>query len=313
LDWLNYHHLRYFWTVAKQGSVGQAAKSLHLSHPTVCAQIKELETSLGEKLFRREGRKLALTDAGRTLYTYADQIFTLGQEMLSALRQRPSAGPAKLSVGITHSVPRMVAAGIVQPVLDLTPRVHLSVHVGTITELLGRLDRLEIDLILTDSPATHIDNSPRKVYNHKLGETTITFFASPKLASQLSPGMPQTLNGFPMLLPTVSLKMRRTLDDWFRQHHITPTIIGEFESFPIMNRFAQLGYGAFPSYNIASEAIAETYGVLPVGTAEGVMESFYAVTAERKLEHPAVLAIVAAAQKNFESTMRPVLAGTGRR
>jgi LysR family transcriptional activator of nhaA len=291
---LNYHHLRYFWAVAREGSVTRASQKLHISQPTVSAQIRELESALGEKLLMRSGRNLVLTDVGRLVYRYADEIFGLGRELMDALEGRPTGRPLKLSVGIVNVVPKLVAYRILEPALSLPEAVELECFEDRPERLLAELAVHGLDVVLTDSP---VPSSVKiKAYNHLLGECGVALFATPELAARHRGRLPGSLQGAPLLLPTSNTSLRRELDRWLERHSISPRIVGEFEDSALLKVFGQSGVGLFPAPVAIAAEVAQQYGVRRVGVLEGVHERFYVISAERRLQHPAVVALSQAAR-----------------
>jgi LysR family transcriptional activator of nhaA len=294
MEWLNYHHLLYFYTVAKEGSVTRASEVLRLAQPTLSGQIRKLEASLGEDLFVREGRNLSLSDAGRLVYGYAEEIFSTGREMLDAIRGRPSKRPAKLIVGIADGVPKMIAFRLMQTALELDDPVQLVLHAGKTEDLIGGLGQQLYDMVLTDVPM-----GPQirvKAFNHPLGSCGVGFFADPKLARRHRRGFPESLDGAPMLLPTLNTALRHSLDRWFESLDIRPEIVAEFEDTALMKVFGQHAAGIFAVPIAISDQIRKQHGVHLVGNTDEVKEYFYAVTVERRIAHPAVAAIAEAAR-----------------
>jgi LysR family transcriptional activator of nhaA len=293
LEWLNYHHLLYFYTVAREGSVTKASETLRLAQPTLSGQIRKLEDSLGEKLFSRDGRNLVLTESGQLVYRYAEEIFTTGREMMDALRGRPTTRPSKLIVGIADAVPKLVAYRLLQIALELEEPVQLVLHEGKTDDLIAALAVQTYDMVLTDVP---LRGQVRvKAYNHSLGECGVGFFASPSLARRHRRGFPGSLDGAPMLLPTPNTALRHSLDDWFDSVDVRPTVIGEIEDTALMKVFGQHETGIFAAPIIVADEIKRRHEVQLVGQTEEVREHFYAVTVERRIMHPAVAAIADAA------------------
>lgn len=288
-EYLNYHHLRYFWTVAKEGSLRRASEKLKVSQPSMCTQIKLLEASLGETLFRPRGRTLELTEFGQLVQGYAEEIFALGGEILRTTRQAPSVRALKLQVGIVDSFPKLMSYEILRPVLEHRPTVKLTCHEGKLADLVSQLITHRIDVVLSDEPAS--PGIAGKVFNHLLGSSGVTFCAMPELARTLKGRFPKNLVEAPALLPTQNCSLRRDLEKWFRSTDIQPQIIAEFEDAALSKIVAMSGLGfiAVPTV-IVSEAI-ERYGFVPIGQTKEVETSFYAITAERRFTHPAIIAI----------------------
>lgn len=289
MEWLNYHHLRYFWTVAKEGSLAKAAAKLHISQPSISEQIRELESALGEKLFRREGRNNKLTDTGHVVFGYAEDIFALGREMMNSLKQRPGAKAIRLYVGVADSFPKLVTNEILKPVFTLPQTVHVVCREGKMEDLLAQLAAHRLDIVLADEPASSSTNF--KVFNHSLGETSTTFCAEKKLATKLKTGFPKSLHDAPALLPSENTPLRRTLEEWFRQQSIQPRIVAEFEDLALMKIMAAEGRGFIAVPTLAIRDAVEHYGFHVIGHAAKCLMQFHAITAERRIAHPIVALI----------------------
>ena len=294
MEFLNYHHLRYFWVVAKEGGLRKAADKLHVSQPTISAQLAALESVLGEKLFRRGGRALALTEAGHRVLSYAEEIFSLGQELLDAARQQPTARPLRVHIGITDSLPKLVSYQIIKPIFKLDQPIQAVCREGKVADLLGQLAAYRLDIVLADEPAP--SSLPIKVFNHLLGECGVTFCAERKLATTLKRKFPQSLNDAPVLLPAGNTALRRSLEKWFQAQQIRPRLVAEFDDAALMKVAAVdgLGFFALPTLVLA-EAVAN-FDFQAIGHTEECRQHFYAISAERKLTHPAVLAITSNAR-----------------
>lgn len=297
VEWLNYHHLLYFWTVAKEGGITPAAKSLHLSQPTLSTQIGKLEKSMGVKLFHRKGRSLVLTDTGQTVYRYADEIFGLGREMLDAVRGEPGQESIRLLVGVPDVLPKLIVYRLLKPALDLDQRVKLVCHEGKLNDLLSDLALHRLDIVLADSPLTPQLNV--RAFNHLLGECCVTVFGTPELAKKYKKGFPESLDGAPMLLPTQTTTLRRSLEQWFDQHNIRPDIAHEFEDSAVMKVFGQEGEGLVVVPTAMENEVAQQYSLKPLGRIEEITERFYAISVERRLKNPAVVAISDAAKEDL--------------
>lgn len=295
MEWLNYHHLLYFWTTAREGGMSKAAEKLRLAQPTVSAQIRRLEDAVGEKLFERQGRTLVLTDVGRLVYRYADEIFATGRELLDVLKGRPSIGRAMpLSVGVANAVPKLIAHRLVQPAVSGNSSLHLVCREDNTETLLAELATHALDVVIADVPApAHVRV---KAFSHLLGESGITFFAAPPLAAKLRRRFPRSLNDAPMLLPTSSTALRRALDQWFEAGDLRPNVVGEFDDSALMKTFGQAGHVAFPAPAVIEQEVIRQYRVQAVGRVQEVRERYYAISVERRLKHPGVLAITTAAR-----------------
>lgn len=297
MEWLNYHHLLYFWTVARLGGVARASEDLRLTQATVSAQLKSLEASLGEKLFRKSGRHLALTETGKLVFRYADEIFSLGREMLGTLKGRPEGSLARLNVGVTDVMPKLVAYQLIEPALKLKEAYRIVCREGTNEELLPALAVHDLDVVLTDAPIDPALNV--KAFHHLLGECGVLLFASAKLAAKYRRGFPGSIDVAPFLLPTRNTSLRRSLDQWFDQRNIQPRIIAEFEDNALLMVFGQHGAGIFAAPSVTKDEVERKYDVKVIGEVNGVHERFYAVSLDRKLRHPAVLAISEAARSRL--------------
>ncbi len=295
MEWLNYHHLLYFWLAAKEGSVTEAAAKLRLAQSTVSAQIQQLEAALGAELFRRAGRSLALTEAGRHAFRHAEEIFALGRELVDGLQGRASGRPARLLVGVAETLPKLIAYRLLEPAFRLEEAPLVVCVEGDAEQLLGRLAVHEVDLVLADAPLTsalHV-----RAFNHLLGETDLTFYAAPALARALRPGFPRSLDGAPVLLPGGRTALRRALEQWFDAQGLRPRAAGEFDDSALLKAFGQAGHGAFAAPAAIGAEIERQYGVEALGRAEGLRERFYAITVERRIRHPAVAAVAEGAKR----------------
>lgn len=299
MKWLNYHHLLYFYTVAREGSITKAAQSLRLAQPTLSAQIRRLEESLDEKLFTRQSRGLILTEMGRVVFSYAEEIFGLGNEMLDTLRGRPSSRPARLYVGIADVVPKLVCHRLLEKVLTGPRAVQLVLREGKPDDLLAALARRSFDLVIADTPlGPHLRV---RAFNHLLGESGTTFFASPALAARFKPGFPGSLEGAPMLLPTENTVLRLSLNQWFESLGVRPRIVAEVEDSALVKVFGQHGAGIFAAPTIIAGDVRRQFGVRAIGATDTVRERFYAISVERRIKNPAVVAITTAAQQRLFS------------
>ena len=295
MESLNYHHLRYFWAAAREGSVTRASEKLHVSQPAVSAQIRDLEQALGEKLFTRSGRSISLTETGRVVYRYAEEIFGLGTELMETLKGRPTGRPARLTVGIANVIPKLIAHRLLEPAFMLPEPVRVLCLEDKPERLLAELAIHGLDLVLADAPLGPVKV---KVYSHLLGECGVSIFGAEPLAKAHRRGFPRSLDGAPFLLPTVDATQRRLLDQWFEAQGIRPQIVGEFEDSALLKVFGQSGAGLFAVPSAIEAEVRRQYGVRLVGRVE-VRERFYAFTVERKIKHPAVVAIIEAARREM--------------
>jgi LysR family transcriptional activator of nhaA len=297
MEWLNYHHLLYFWTVMREGSLTAASKRLRLAPSTVSAQVGRFEEALGGKLFRRVGRGLEPTDLGRTVFRYADEICSLGREMMDTIRGRPVVGPLSLKVGARAILPKLIVRKILEPVFSLPEQVHLVCYEDKEERLLAELAVHKLDVILSDSPVRrglHI-----KAYNHLLGECGVTFLAVEKLAKQFRKGFPESLDKAPMLVPLEMTALRQWLERWFESLDIRPVIVGEFEDSALLKAFGQKGDGVFVAPTVVEKEVQCQYNVEVVGRTDSVRERFYAISFERIVKHPAVTAITSVARRSL--------------
>jgi LysR family transcriptional activator of nhaA len=296
---LNYQHLLYFWTVVRAGSLARACEELALSPPTVSAQLRTLEARLGEQLFKKVGRSLVPTEVGRMVYGYADEIFSLGRDLVDALEHRPTNRPLRVVVGIDDVLPKEIAQRLLAPALALKQPVRMVCREGTLERLVANLAVHEIDLVLSDAPITPSLNV--RAYSHALGKCDVSWMATPTLAKTLRRGFPRSLDGVPVLLPTDDTAIRRALDQWLDKQNLRPIVIGEFEDYALLRQFARAGYGFAPVPGVLEEQFRREYGFAPVGLATGVEAEFFAISVERRITHPAVRAIIENARKFFSA------------
>jgi LysR family transcriptional activator of nhaA len=297
VEWINYHHLLYFRTVAKEGSVTKASKVLSLAQPTISGQIRALEDTLGEKLFTRDGRNLVLTEFGHVVYRYADEIFTLGKEMADVLKGRPTGRLPRIHVGVADLLPKLVASRIL---LTATTGPHLAqlvCHEDKAEVLFEQLAMHGLDLVLSDAPIT--PGGGIKANNHLLGSSSVTVFAAPQLAADYKNNFPESLKNAPFLLPLEGSAIRRELDNWFNDNGLGPTVVAEFGDSAMLKTFGQSGAGLFVAPSVVEKDVKTTYNVVTVGHIPSIEERFYAVTVERRFKNPAVEAILEAAQQKL--------------
>jgi LysR family transcriptional regulator, transcriptional activator of nhaA len=288
---LNFRHLYYFWVVAKEGSVTRAAERLDVAVQTISAQLALLEQSVGKALLAPQGRRLALTEAGRIALNYADQIFLLGEQMQDALAGDVD-GTMRLTVGISDSLPKLIASRLLDAALQLPQRVRLVCSEGNFESLLGDLSVHKLDVVLTDRPVPPGTNL--RVFSHSLGDSEVNLFALPDMAKQYRTKFPESLNGAPLLLPTRNNAIRGRIDHWFETHELRPDVVGEFDDNALLNTFGQRGLGLFPAPSALAADVKKQFGAVPVGALTGVQEQFFAISNERKIKHPAVEAILSA-------------------
>jgi len=290
---LNYQHLKYFWAVSRHGNLTRASAELLLTPQTVSTQIRDLEKGLGMELFSREGRRLVLTDIGRVVYRYADEIFNIGREIQDVVRGLPGR-PMYLVVGVADVIPKLIAHQLIEPATQLKEPVRVICREGRTDRLLAELAIHKLDVVLSDTPIPPAVKI--RAYNHLLGESKVTFMASDKLARNFREGFPESMNGAPILLPAEGTILRGTLEQWFDSLEIRPMIVGEFEDSALLNSFGQAGVGIFAVPSVIQDEVGRQYGVEPIGVVEGIVERFYAISLERKVRHPAVAAVCIAAK-----------------
>lgn len=305
MNWLNYHHLQYFWLVVREGGISKACKVLNLTQPTVSKQIKLLEDQIGEPLFRREARSLELTETGQMAYDYADEIFSLGQEFLENIRGVSSTKPRRLRVGISVGLPKLISHRILCPILAEEHRVHLICEEDHTDRLLAELSIQRLDLVLSDAP---ISGSIKvKAYNHFLGDCGMSFFAEPRFAQKLKGPFPENMDGVPFISLANNSISRRTMDRWFDSVGIRPHIVAEIEDSALMKVFGRGGSGIFAGPSVIEDEICRDLDVVALGSTDSVRESFYAITIERKFKHPAVAYLAETARNElFKTSLRPV-------
>jgi LysR family transcriptional regulator, transcriptional activator of nhaA len=299
MEWLNYHHLLYFWTTEKAGSIKKASEELRVSAPAISAQLKLLEEQLGEKLHSRSGRRLVLTETGKTVFSYADEIFSLGRELLDVVKNRPIGRPLRLDVGIVDVMPKVIVQSLLEPALHLAEPVRIVCREASADQLLGRLATHELDVVISDSP---MDPTLRiRAYSHLLGESGTIFAGNREIASKYRRGFPKSLDGVPMFLPTDNTALRRNLDYWFESNAVRPLIVGEFEDHALLRAFGETGEAIFPLPAAIEKQIRSQKRLAIIGRTNEVRTQFYAISAERKLQHPAVVAVIHAARKRLFS------------
>lgn len=294
---INYKHLHYFWMVARAGSIARACEQLHLTPQTISGQLSQFEDVLGEKLFSRQGRRLELTDRGRVVLSYADEIFSLGQELEGVLRQQPAERISQFRVGVSDAVQKTIASRLIEPALRLGDPISIICREGKVANLLGELALHHLDIVIADCPMpSKIDV---RAFSHLLGECGLTFFATQDLASKYGDDFPQSLNGAPFLLPGDDVAVRPRLLRWFETHQLRPRITGEFDDAALMKAFGRLGVGIFTAPTSISKEVQKQYGVVAIGSTRDVTEKYYAISVERKLTHPAVVAISESARTDL--------------
>jgi LysR family transcriptional activator of nhaA len=300
---LNYKHLHYFRVVARAGSIARACEQLHVTPQTVSGQLALFEGVLGQALFERRGRRLVLNDAGRLVASYAEEIFAIGEELESVLRDRPRGRPVQLRVGVADAVPKSLAYALLEPALALPEPLRLVCREGKLPALLGDLATHRLDLVLADSPMP--PTASVRAYSHLLGECGLSFFGTPALATPLRRGFPGNLDGVPLLLPGEDTVVRSKLARWFDRIGVRPRVVGEFDDGALLKAFGRAGAGVFPAPTAVAAEVARQYGVEPIGATRDVTEQFYAISIEQRITHPAVIAIRTAARDALFASERP--------
>jgi len=294
---MNYKHLHYFWAAAKAGGVVRAGAQLNTTPQTLSGQIKLLEERLGRQLFKKRGRNLELTEDGRVALAYADEIFTLGGELESAMHERRSTGPKVLEfrVGVADSVAKSVAARLLEPALTMAVKVRMVCVEWKFADLLAELALQRLDLVIADEPLS-ARKAAVKAFNHPLGHSTMSFFAAPKLLPRLKGNFPRCLNGAPMLIPSQASAVRPQFEAWITRLNLQPQVVGEFDDGALMKAFGREGHGVFLSPTVVEDETVEQYGVNLLGRSDEMVENFYAISVERRITHPCVAAITNAAR-----------------
>ncbi len=297
MEWLNYHHLLYFWTVVREGGIKPASARLRLAHPTVSAQVHALEAALGERLFQKDGRRLVLTELGKVVYGYADEIFALGRELLDTVKGRSPGRPRRLAVGVVDVLPKLLVHRLLAPAWSGREEVQLVVKEDRPERLFAELALHNLDLVLAEEPLPA--GSGVRAFSHLLGECGLAFFAKRSLARKLAAGFPGSLDGAPFLLPAEGSALRRSLDGWFDRHGIRPRLVAELEDSALLKVFGADGRGVFGLHAVTAEAVVQQYGVELVGASDEARARVYAISGERRLKHPAVVAISEGAKEEL--------------
>jgi LysR family transcriptional activator of nhaA len=292
---LNFKHLRYFWMVARTGGIARASEQLHVTPQSISGQLSELQTALGVELLRRSGRGLEVTEAGRRVLSYAEEIFSLGDELMEAARGGDALSSLTFRVGVADSVPKSVTYRVVEPVLRIPERVRMICREGRLVSLVADLAVHRLDMIIADRPMPQ--GVRVRAYNHLLGRGDVSVFAAPALAKTLKGVFPHCLNGAPFLMPGEAVAVRGSLEQWFEAGGIRPRVIAEFDDGALMKAFGQGGAGAFVAPTAIADFVRQQYDVVTLGRIPAVIEELYAITTERHIRHPAVVAVQAAAAR----------------
>jgi len=294
---LNYNHLYYFWTVAKEGSITRASEILHITPQTISGQLKLLEDTVGESLFQRQGRGLSLTDTGHVVNIYAEEIFSLGSELSQRLANKEPGKPLELNVGVVFSIAKLITYRMLEPILEQPETIRVVCWEGNLEKLLSDLAVHKLDLVLSDRPMPAGLNV--KAYNHMLGESEVSFFSQKRKAVSYKNKFPQSLDKAPMLLPVKTNVLRRNLDDWFDQVEVAPKVVAEFDDSALLKAFGSAAVGVFPSPSVIKEEVEHMYHAREIGKVDGVKETYYAISPERKLKHPGVMSITEQAREKL--------------
>jgi LysR family transcriptional regulator, transcriptional activator of nhaA len=293
---LNYHHLLYFWAVAKEGSLRRASEVLHVSQPSISAQLKQLEESLGAPLFTRTTRRLILTDTGQTVLQYAEEIFSLGRELLTAIRQEPGQRPLRLHLGVADSVPKIIVRQQLTPVFKLVRSVRVIAREGSLEELITQLAGHKLDVVLADEPSTSALRV--KTFNQRVSASDVVLCAAPVLAKRLVKDFPRSLDGAPAILPVSEMSLRRQLEHWFESRRVQPRVVAEVEDTALLTDLGAQGLGFVPVYSAVLDEIARSSRLQTIGVAKGLRMEIFAITAERRLQHPGVVAMTAESKQS---------------
>lgn len=299
MDRLNYQHLFYFWNVAREGGVTRACKKLGLAQPTISGQLAVFESAIGAPLFRKEGRGLVLTETGRTVFNYADEIFTLGRELTHTLKNGAGTRGQRLTVGVVNSLPKFVVYRMIEPALRDQIAGQIICYEGKQERLLAELTLHGVDLVITDAPVSTAQGA--RVYNHQISDSAIAAFAKSGLAEQYIEEFPRSLRHAPLMLQTTNTTLRLALDKWFDEQGLAPRIVAEIEDSALLKTFASQGSGVIFAPVMVKEEIQRLYGLTPIGEIQNVRENYYAITMQRKVEHKLVTTILKQARSGFQN------------
>lgn len=297
MDWLNYHHLQYFWHVAREGSISAACRKLNLAQPTVSGQLRSLEGQVGGKLYNRKGRQVVLTDLGQTVFRYADDIFSIGEELIDVVNGRTENGLSKLTVGVPDVLPKLVSYRLLRPIFDRSDEFQLVVREGSLKYLLTLLASHELDVVFSDTPTGALVSV--KAFNHPLGQSEVALFGTQTLVDQYGHSQPDSMDTAPLLLPREGTTLRRSIDHWLSQISPTFRVLGEFDDTALMKVFAEASLGFVPAPVAIEKDLSEKFGLVRLCVIPNVIEVFYAISIERKLRHPAIAAISELARQDL--------------
>jgi len=286
---LNYNHLFYFYMVAKEGSIAKACKLLHLTPQTVSSQLATLEEYIGVHLFERAGRRLILNEQGKLVFNYAEDIFNLGSELLQNLEPSQRQQKMTFSVGITDVIPKVFAYDFLKPALDCDDNIKLVCREGELDHLLAELAINKLDVILSDCPIP--PGRKIKAYNHKAIDCGLTFFIANNKLSDVRGDFPQCLHNQPFLMPGEQSSISMSLVSWLKDKSINVNVVAEFDDSALTKLFGQQGYGIFCTPSIVESYVLDSYQVSVIGRTDEIKEQLYLITGDRKMTHPALVAI----------------------
>ncbi len=294
---VNYKHLHYFWVVAREGGVARASERLNLTPQTISGQLSLLESHLDVTLFNRVGRNLELSETGRLVLSYADEIFSLGGELEEMIHKLPEQRPQLFRVGVVDVLPKSIAHCILAPALQMPEQVRMICREASIDTLLAELAVHRLDLVLADRPIPSTVST--RAFSHKLGECPVSFFASENIKEQLVGEFPACLENAPLLLPSSGTQLRSGIDQWLNKYRIRPRIISEFDDSALMKAFGQEGAGIFIAPAVIKDEVERQYQVSSIGQIDEVKEKFYAISVERKVSHPIVSQVMEIARESL--------------
>jgi len=297
---MNYKHLHYFWSVAKEGGIKQASDQLNLTPQTISGQLSLLEDYYGVKLFNKVGRTLELSDIGQQVLSYADEIFSLGNELEQMMRSLPSYRPELLKVGLVDLVPKSIAHQILLPALKSSNDIRMICREADLDTLLADLTLHRLDLVIAERAIP--ESVSTRGYSHKLGQSSVSFFASKQLQNQLSGNFPECLNNAPMLLPNSGNQLRSHIDQWLTKYHLQPRVIAEFDDSALMKAFGQEGVGIFVAPSVIEQEVEQKHNVKAIGRVDEIQESFYVISVEKKIKNPVVAEIIQNANRSLFSS-----------
>ncbi len=295
---MNYKHLQYFMQVATLGSVTRASEQLHLTPQTISGQIQTLEEALGSPLFAKNGRSLVLTEAGRLALGYAKEIFSIGAELEEAVREHPDKGRMlEFRVGVADAVPKTIAYRLIEPATELPEPVRIVCREWKLDSLLAELALHRVDLVISDAPIP--SSVSVRAFSHRLGSSAVSFFAAPAVLKHCAGPFPRCLDGAPMLMPGEDSAMGKRLRAWFEARSLHPRIVGEFDDSALAKEFGRHGAGVFVGPAVLSREIEKQFNVKALGIASEVLDEFFAISVERRITHPCVIAITQSARNEL--------------